>query len=222
MDTTYLFILMVIIVIVGLIGAVAVNHFLENKRSEALRLVANELGLSYSNDRFELSDLFNRFERSFHLFSHGRSDKLRNLMQGESGEAKVAIFDYSYVIRSGKSSRTVAQTVIHFRLDQDSLPAFSLRPEQIWHEVGGWFGYQDIDFGSHPVFSRNYLLRGEDETAVRRLFTEPILNFYEVVHGLCTEGSGRNLIVYRAGVRSRPEEIGSFLNEARDVLTCFS
>lgn len=222
MDTNYLFVLFALIVIVVLVGGIVVNHFLEKKRSEALRLVANELGLTYSNDGNGLQDLFAPFERSFHLFSQGRPNKLRNLMQGEIGEVKVDIFDYSYTIRSGRTSRTVAQTVIHFRLTQDSLPAFSLRPEHIWHEVGGWFGYQDIDFDSHPKFSRNYLLRGEDETAVRHLFSEPILNFYEQIPELCTEGRGHTLLIYRSGVRVGPEGMGSFLNEARDVLACFS
>ena len=42
-------------------------------------------------------------------------------------------------------------------------------------EMGAVLGHQDIDFASHPAFSRRYLLRGHDENAVRVLFTDVLL-----------------------------------------------
>jgi hypothetical protein len=101
------------------------------------------------------------------------------------------------------------------------LPTFSLRPETIWHKIGGWFGHQDIDFESHPGFSRLYLLRGRDEEAIRRLFTAEVLAFYEGQSGLSTEGAGNRLVVYRHAKRIAPADTRSFLEEGFGVLGVF-
>ena len=49
---------------------------------------------------------------------------------------------------------------------------------------------QDINFERWPEFSKNYLLRGRNEEAVRTLFTDDILAYYNQTAGLSTEGNG--------------------------------
>jgi len=81
------------------------------------------------------------------------------------------------------------------------LPSFILRPENLFHKIGESFGYRDIDFDSHPVFSKQYLLRAADEQACRGLFTKGILDHYDQRAGLSTEGDGDSLLFYRASKR---------------------
>jgi hypothetical protein len=131
----------------------------------------------------------------------------------------VTIFDHKYVTGGGKSSHTWNHSVVCFRFEGTELPSFSLRPENIWHKIGSWLGYQDIDFDSHPVFSSNYLLRGGDEDAIRMLFTDPVLEFYEQNPGLSTEGSGNILLFYRHSVRVGPQGIRPFMEEGLKVLS---
>ena len=113
------------------------------------------------------------------LFSQGRSKRISNLIHGDTDEVALGIFDYRYTTGSGKNSHTYRQTVVCFRSPTSNLPQFALKPQSFLHAVGKLFGYQDIDFQSHPKFSKAFILRGTSETAVRKLFTADLLSFLE-------------------------------------------
>ena len=49
------------------------------------------------------------------LLSRGRARRLVNLIQGETDEAELAIFDYRYTVGSGKNSQTHRQSVALLR-----------------------------------------------------------------------------------------------------------
>ena len=204
--------------VVLLIAVIAyVSYLAEKKRTEALKRVAEELGFDFfPKDQGLLGEL-----ASFPLFSQGHSKRLTNLMRGEAGGLAVEIFDYRYTTGGGKSSTTWKQTVICFRLDGPGLPAFSLRPENILDRIGAWFGSQHITFEDYPGFSKSYLLRGPDEKAIRELFTEQVLAFYEGRTGLSTEGGGDRLLFYRHNKRVGPEQVRAFLEEGFQVLAAF-
>ena len=102
------------------------------------------------------ASILNRFP-GFQLFSQGSSKTLKNVICGTASGLAVTIFDYSYVTGSGKSRQTWSQTVITFEFDEPILPKFSLRPESVFDKIGKWFGYNDIDFESHPRFSKSVL-----------------------------------------------------------------
>jgi len=193
-------------------------HVAEKKRIESLRQVAQDLGFDFEpkGDAAFLQSL-----GLFHLFSQGHSKALSNLLRGKAQDLEVAIFDYRYVTGSGKHRHTWNHSVVCFRFGGTNLPAFSLRPENISHKIGAWFGSQDIDFESHPGFSRRYLLRGNQEKAIRELFNTAVLDFYEAKPGLCTEGGGDMLLFYRSGVRAKPEAIRAFMEEGFQVLGLF-
>src|SRR5262245_40812954 len=188
-------------VIVLVIVLIYWNWLQEKKRREALQALAGELGFEFfpQGDRDLQASL-----SSFHLLQQGHSKRLYNLMRGSANDLEVQIFDYTYVTGGGKNSHTWHQTVICFELPQDCLPHFSLRPESVWHKIGSWFGYQDINFESHPTFSNKYLLRGSDEDAIRTLFTDDVLEWFEETNNLSGEGSGDQLLVYRQAHRPSP------------------
>ncbi len=56
---------------------------------------------------------------------------------------------------------------------------FSFDSESFFHKIRNIIGYKDIDFDTHPNFSKNYLLNGEDENAIRNVFNEGVLYFFE-------------------------------------------
>jgi hypothetical protein len=82
-------------------------------------------------------------------------------------------------------------------------------------------GYQDIDFESNPAFSKKYLLRGPDDAAVRSAFTMRVLMFFEAEEGLCVEGDGRALIVYRHSTRVKPEALREFIDKGIRIAGLF-
>ncbi|MFA4947427.1 MAG: hypothetical protein WC674_02830, partial [Candidatus Krumholzibacteriia bacterium] len=102
-----------------------------------------------------------------------------------------------------------------------NLPAFTMRPENVFHKLGSMMGYQDIDFESNPVFSKKYLLRGPDDAAIRNAFTSRVLMFFESEPGLCVEADGRKLIVYRHSVRTKPEVLRESLEKGVQIAGLF-
>jgi len=191
---------------------------LEKKRAEALVQVAGELRLVFTpgGDETLMSE-----HGAFHLFSQGHSKKIKNLMRGTVRDSNVALFDYEYTVGGGKHRHTWSQTVISLHLQGRMLPAFSMRPEQVWHKLGSMMGYQDIDFESNPDFSKKYLLRGRDEAAVRNIFTNRVLIFFESEPGLCVEAEARTLIVYRHSAKVKPEAFRGFVDKGIQVAGFF-
>ena len=205
-----------LLVLMGVIAYLAYRA--EKKRTVGWRQAANDLGFQFAPDPSE--EILGRYP-GFHLFSQGRRRDVQNLLRGKAGGLEVSIFDYSYVTGSGKSRRTWRQTVLAFEIDDADLPGFSLRPEMWFHKVGQWLGYKDIDFDTHPTFSKRYLLRSEEEDEIRALFTDRVLEYYEDHPNVCTEGGGGRLVYYRAQKRVDPADARAFLGEGFDVLALF-
>lgn len=205
--------LLTVVVLIWYVGS-----RMEKKRAEAWRQAADDMGFEFTPAPG--ADLLARYP-GFHLFSQGRNRTVKNLLRGKAGGLEVAIFDYAYTTGSGKNRHTWHQTVLAFEVDDADLPGFSLRPESVFHKIGQWFGYRDIDFATHPHFSKKFLLRGEDEEAVRAVFKDHVLEHYERCGGVCTEGCGGRLVYYRSQRRVAPAEVRPFLEEGFQMLALF-
>ncbi|MFH1851691.1 MAG: hypothetical protein ABIA75_05035 [Candidatus Neomarinimicrobiota bacterium] len=210
------------IIITAVIAAVAVIIYLiwryEKQRTAALTALAESLKLTFGHKADErLYSLTNHF----HLFTQGHSRKIANVLQGSIQGVDLYLMDYRYTIGGGKESHTFRQTVLLFRTSRLDLPEFALRPENLIHRIVGAFGYQDIDFDSHPEFSRQYLLRGVDEEAIRELFGTDKLDYFEKHPKLCTEGKADTLLFYRLSKRVTPDEMPNFLKEGLTILGLF-
>jgi hypothetical protein len=210
-------------IIIGIIVVVAtVSYFISQirrkKRTEALGRVASALGLNFSpqSNEYLLSEL-----GWCELFSPGRDKKVLNLMRGSNEGREIAVFDYQYVTGHGKNRRIVCSTVACLRSDGPPLPNFSLRPEGAWDKISNWFGGADIDFDTHPKFSRSFVLRSQSESAVRALFTPRVLEYFEQHPGINAEGSNDTLLFFRRRKRVPPEGVGQFLADAFESLSLF-
>lgn len=205
------------LVIVGgvfaLIGGIAwLGWMQEKKRKEAMQAAALALGFTYAETGETQS-------WGLPLFERGRSRVARYVLTGETAGNTVTLMDYQYTIGSGKNSQTHRQTVALFPEAGRGLPAFELGPENFLHRIGQVFGYQDIDFDEDPEFSKAFLLRGEDEAAIRKVFTASVRaacgNFTEWTMQ-CREG---RVAVFQPGRRTDPSEIPSFLANALRIVT---
>ena len=188
------------------------------KRTEQFALISAELKLNFFPKGS--TSLFERL-KPFHLFSKGWSRKIKNLMEGEANKVELAIFDYQYTTGGGENSHTYRQSILFFRSPKLNLPDFSLRPENVFHKIGSAFGDKDIDFETHPLFSKSYLLRGDNEAAIRGLFNNELLNFIESQQKISIEGSGDQLVFYRHKKRVKPEEVEEFMEEGFKVFELF-
>ncbi len=191
----------------------------ERERTLALKSTATMLGWQFA-EVAPLNHLPNL--ENFALFSQGHSKQIKNFIYGQSSGVKAALFDYIYTVGHGKHSQTHYQSVAYFEPRNLSLPAFSLRPENFLHRLITAFGYQDIDFGNRPTFSSQYLLRGADEIAIRITFNDGLLSYYEANPGICTDGGGNQLFIFRQDYRTPPHEAQSFVDRAAELQNIFT
>ncbi|MBN1764791.1 MAG: hypothetical protein JW860_06000 [Sedimentisphaerales bacterium] len=203
------------------LGGIIAAYITERKRRADLLELAARLGFNYrhKDDQRLLAQL-----SLFHLCSQGRprSRKVFNILEGAIEDNFITIFDYRYTVGSGKHSQTHTQTVIWFLCDRLNLPKFLLKPENIFHRIGGIFGYQDIDFPQYPEFSKKYLLRGEEDFLIRELFTDEVVGYFQWNPGLQIEGAGNQLLFYRGSKRVKPENIQVFLDEGLKAFHLFA
>jgi hypothetical protein len=121
----------------------------------------------------------------------------RNAIAGEVDGVATRIFDQRAGARGGHHRWVLAQTVVELTSTRLALPAFRIEPENVIHKMQEAMGAQDIDFASHPHFSDRYLLRGESEEEIRKIFTPQVLDWFEGHLGLTVEGSGERLSLHR-------------------------
>ena len=198
----------------GAIVVVALFLFLrqwERKREEAFRSAARQAGWSPADP----PDAVPEGAQGFHLFEQGRQRRVTSAFSQRSMSFESTLLDYRYTTGSGKNSSIHRQTVLVVRREGLALPAFELRPENVFHRIGSAFGYQDIDLESRPEFSKAYLLRGEDENAIRGLFADAgVVHHFEKNRGWSVDAAGEWIVVYRHGKRTKPDQLREFVREA--------
>jgi len=206
----------VIVAIVG--GAIWTSIVLERKRKEKVAGVADSLGLSYVADDDE--SLRNRFS-GMTLFQTGHTKSSGNCMSGDSGDVRISIFDYTYTTGSGKHKSTRRMTVVALESANLRIPSFSMRPESIFDKLGGMLGFQDIDFDDDQEFSNSFVLKGENEEAIRKLFQRDLREGFVAKSGINVEATPGKLICYRGSSRSKPEDYPNLLKEAYEIYGLF-
>lgn len=199
--------------------ALGVGFFLhrrhEQARTEALKHFARTRGFEFKEKDASLT-----FRT--HLFQQGHNRQVTNVLSRDDVGVKTLLFDFSFVESHGKNSNHERQTVAAFRRDGRSLPVFEMRPENFFHKIASALGWKDIDFDNRPDFSKMFVLRGPDETAIRHAFRSEILAFFEKHPGWCVEAENAWILVYRANKRVKPENFPAFADDARKIDDVFS
>lgn len=206
------------LVVVGVIFAIA--YVFDQKRAQALLEIAQEMGLQFDKTAEQLPK---EIRHDFQLFGKGRGPKHSNLIFGQSNGSGVWIWDFRYSTGGGKNKQTHHQTVCCLSSTELRLPRFNLYRETLLSRIGsGVFGFQDIDFDSHPEFSKMYVLKGDLEDQIRVTFNEQILSFFEGQDkNLCVEGNGDRLLVYRRRRKVKPTLISDYLSECFGIFREF-
>lgn len=184
----------------------------EKKRTEKLKEIALRSGFSFGEAvDTDFSDLLS--------FSSYES-KAWNMLKIEKQDIVWRIFDYRY--GSGKS---ISLQTVFLAETSRSFPKFSLTRETLMLKmlkIIDLVGLKDIDFHSHPEFSKQYHLSGSDEPSIRSLFNENVIRHFETYK---LEGSivanMNKIAFYQLTKRLKPEEMPSRLEEVSKILSLF-
>ena len=190
------------------------SYVANKKRIEGFEQEAEAMGLNFTQ---QPADSFMAHYGHFKLFNRGRRRGVSNLIEGDSGDVTLRIFDYKFTTGSGKQTRHLVQTIASLKSSQLNIPSLTIHPEGFLSRVGSKMGFQDIDFDSHPTFSKMFVLKGDNEEAIRNFLTPAALEYFEAHQGISLEASGDTLFFYNPNRRSKPEEIKDLLSRAYEV-----
>lgn len=186
------------------------------KRMAALQGLAQQMGFTFIGSKWDRKRKVHQLGTA--LFQRNSNATFKNAMVGSFAGLETSLFDCSYTIGTGKGS-AVMQTMAAFS-QRLWLPAFELRPEGFLDRIGEEFVRMDIDFDSHPAFSRRYFLRGSSEALIRKLFAPSLLTFLEQLptnEKWHIEGNLTTLVIYQSGVEVPPEELRAFLDKTATI-----
>lgn len=208
----------IIIIALAVIAAIIYMIYLQSrKRREAMREVSSRLGLQYIED-----ETFDSSSYSFDIFNKGYHRKVKNLIKGYSQGADITLFDYKYTVSSSAGTSSSAHTYYHSicLLEKNSfdIPDIFIRREHIGDKIAEKFGKQDIDFEDDRLFSKSFVLRG-DEDRLRQIFNPGLRSFLMEQKKSFSriEGSGNVLLVSR-NKRIKPQEFEHLREFAGTIL----
>lgn len=155
------------------------------------------------------------------IFNLGYSKEILNYFEKINSSEEERIFDYKYVIRSGKSSRTVNQTIIVFKIKK-VLPKFLMEREGIFAKIIDFVGFKDIDFDNNVDFSKKWRLVGPDEKEIRQVFNQNVLNRLSSSNYFKDIESCENYIIfYSNSISIKVSDLNKSIEEARIISSMF-
>lgn len=200
-----------------LLGSWLYKGILGRKRAQALRDVAQQLGLSFEGEDWPRGSRAPQLETP--LFEGKSNQQIRNIMNGDREGLAVSFFDYSY--GGGRSRRE--QTLAAFS-QEGWLPSFELGPHRILRGMADAILHREVRFESNPDFSNRFRLASVDPAKALELFTPGMLSFFETLDPKSVwgfEGYGRTLVIYRKRKKIRPRDFRLFVEETTRIAKAF-
>ena len=99
----------------------------------------------------------------------------------------------------------------------NNVPKFYMAEETFIDRLAEKLIKDDINFESHPEFSKKYLLKGVNRPIVEQFFNEDILSFFEN-HKLYLIGNGKNLFLRNGHRLLNETEINELLEQAQQLV----
>jgi len=120
-----------------------------------------------------------------------------NVMTKYSEYGKIDISDITLTEGARQAQEDTHITIFQMSELDATIPDFALEPEGLFTKLSEISFGKDINFEAHPVFSKKYYLRSNDERATRYFFNESIITFLEAHEEMHIESHKNKLLVYK-------------------------
>lgn len=206
--------LLIAIVVIALL-AIGLGIYSESRRKRKWIEVAARNGFAYTASGPPPA-------HPFDLLSRGHARRNRNIVSWDAGGYRISLSDYAYTTGSGRSSHTHRQTICLLEDPQVMIPPFSLRREHgILDSVASSLGMQDIDFPGDDVFSKAFVVKG-NETGVLECFDSDVRSFLFGARSSFSTIEGRqSALLVNFGRRIDPERYGESAGFGMELFTRF-
>ena len=209
------------LLLVVFISATVYGRKARERRFQALQAFATQKGWALVPDmpieNFQDSKSYSLFSESHGLYAN----RITALMKKPFDGGEAFVFDYSYGVSVNGSARQRNDTVLGFRTPHLQLPYFALYPEPFPSMFMELCKFDDIDFESHPTFSKQFKLSGKDEEQLRNVFQPQALDFFENMGDVWVDGGGEYLFLYIKDREILVGKLEDFINKATKTYDLF-
>ena len=167
-------------------------------RQQRIRQIAIDNGWIYTKEiQVDSSELL-----EFDFFNSRPLEYKHNVVAGAFADTEIdwelsdIVFDEGAML-----SKEVYKTTVQLVHLPKKIASFVLEQEGIFDKLFDRvlsFSSSDIDFPEAPFFSKKMRLRGEDEGAIRALFTQDLLAFFESEEIYHIECNGEALLIFKS------------------------
>jgi hypothetical protein len=157
--------------------------------------------------------------QSFKLFKQGSNKKIKYILQGYTSQKDpMQLFEYSYVVSTGKTTAVFTQHVISIIISgKRTIPSFFIRPQHPLHTIGKFFGMQDVEIANYDDFNKNYLVKSKEVAKLVKFLSNSLVGFLSFEKGWTMESDGNQLVLYKEHKRMNEEMIEPFLQVGETI-----
>ncbi|MFY0652270.1 MAG: SulP family inorganic anion transporter [Cyclobacteriaceae bacterium] len=189
------------------------------KRQIQLQRLANTMNWTFERE----VDWNTSYLRNFHFFESRPIELKTNSIRGKdtrynaNWEIADIVFDEGAML-----SLEVFHTTVHLvRLNQ-RIPRFTVEKEgifdKIFDRVKAFSGYTHHDLKLYPKVSRKFLLMGDDDAEMKKLFSDELIKFLEQHEIQHIESNGEALMIFRYLHIAPMDEIHNMLEFSGELL----
>ena len=204
---------------VALRSLILPNYQKSSPRQQRMKRIAADYGWLFTREeQVESSELL-----EFEFFRSRPLEKKSNVIAGEFKDLGVEWEISDIVFDEGAMlSKEVYKTTVQLIHLPNEIPDFVLEQEGIFDKLFDNIPFmnthKDIDFEEHPDFSKKLRLTGEDEQAIRSMFTSNLISFLESEEIYHIESNGNALIIFKSLRISNTGEIKNMVRFSEDLV----
>jgi MFS superfamily sulfate permease-like transporter len=149
--------------------------------------------------------------KNFHFFKIRGIERKSNALIGNYASLNMGweIADITFSEGAAFNAEVFNASVMVLKLNK-KIPLFSLEKEgvfeKIFDRILAMTGYRDIDFSMYSNISKEFLVMGRNETAVRAFFTDEVVRFMETHQLYHLESNGEALLIFDKVKLARTDE----------------
>ncbi len=192
------------LVLLGVVALIVGSYYLKKKRREALAAMANQLGLSYSQE-----DTAGCLSLPFALLQRGDGRGTENVLSGAWQEMPIREFDYWYYEESTDSKGHTSRTTFRFSCVvtevEAGLSPLTLNRENLFTRLADSLGLADMEF-ELDEFNRAFTVKCKDRKFANDFIDQRMMHWLlGTDRAFAFETSGPWLLAYSK--RRKPAEL---------------
>lgn len=185
------------------------------RRQENLETIAKDYGLNYSAEKNK--DI--AFLSPFLFFKVKQINHVYNELIDNNKRYK--LFDIEFSEGEFIAKEVIRTSMFHVTLESP-IPIFTLDRESLFDKVYALAGFSDINFEHHQDFSKRFHLVGEDRVAIKALFNDDLIHFFESNPYYHIESNGKSLLIFSKQRLASTKEVKALLDfgkRLKDVIS---